>query len=628
MAITKTDFINYSRCPRYAALEEIKKEKLDADISYKEYKDQELEDNLKEMLGTIYEDETFEHDLTKKINKQMEALMPFYKQVEIETGKITQKYFKGTSIYAEATKNQECFEFNQNGIKFLCYVDIYNENAKGINIIEVKATTSNKYASLMSNHRKSDKYPIFYFNKDTNTYILKDEIEGYPIEEEMPIENYQKQKDKLFDKYSDVGKYVYDLAIQRYFIEGEYKCSHNDSTCIHYYLAVLNHNYVFDGKYVDGVACYDADKDGNELIVFIDLTKVTEDYQVIIRQDEKTLEKYLFNLDAAPCPLGIYCERKKMKECPYLSTVCGKDIPAKNSSLNYLNNGFGFKNENGETIKGLELINQGYLNMLDIPESWIKNKKHFIQRDAVAFNKVYIDKEKIKAGLKELKYPIYHLDFETMPCPLPRFRGEKPYMQSPFEFSLHIEEEPGKCDKQKDNYIFLAKTNTLDEREELVKMLVKYIDGDKGTLFAQNVAFEKGRIKELAQIFPKYKEKLMKIYDRGFDLMWLVNTKSDFYENLGFDKERSSLPNYYHKDLSGSYSIKKTLPVFSDLSYANLEVKNGTEAIVAYANYNKMTKEEYNLMYQALIDYCQQDTWAMVVILEALRKLCQEDVKV
>ena len=34
MAITKTNFINYVRCPRYVALAEIKKEKLDADISF------------------------------------------------------------------------------------------------------------------------------------------------------------------------------------------------------------------------------------------------------------------------------------------------------------------------------------------------------------------------------------------------------------------------------------------------------------------------------------------------------------------------------------------------------------------------------------------------------------------
>ena len=119
----------------------------------------------------------------------------------------------------------------------------------------------------------------------------------------------------------------------------------------------------------------------------------------------------------------------------------------------------------------------------------------------------------------------------------------------------------------------------------------------------------------------------MKMYARGFDLLWLVNTKTEFYKGLGFDEERAALPNYYNKDLSGSYSIKKTLPVFSDLSYKDLTVKNGTEAIVAYANYNKMTKEEYSLYYEALRTYCQQDTWAMVVILNELRKICKIDVK-
>ena len=321
--------------------------------------------------------------------------------------------------------------------------------------------------------------------------------------------------------------------------------------------------------------------------------------------------------------MGKYCERKHVKECKYFAPICGKDIPHKNSSLNYLNNGNGFKKLNGDKIKGLELINEGYINMLDVPEEWITNPKHHIQRDAIRFNKEYIDKEKIKAGLSCLEYPIYHLDFETMPCPVPRFRGEWPYIQSPFEFSLHIEREPGVCDKIKDNYIFLAKSFDNDEREDLVKALVKYIDSSKGTLFAQNVSFEKSRIKELAGIFPEYKDKLMAMYKRGFDLMWLVNSKEDIYKELGFDEERAKLPNYYHKDLSGSYSIKKTLPVFSDLSYSDLTVKNGTEAIVAYANYNKMTKEEYNLYYEALKIYCQQDTWAMVVILDKLRKICQ-----
>ena len=629
MAITKTNFINYSRCPRYAALEEIKSEKLDADITYKEYKHEEESEQLKEILGSIFEDDTYEVDLTNKVNKQMEAMMPYYKMVEIEAGRITKKYFGGKSVYAEDTFSQESFEFNKNGIKYICYVDIYNEVDNDINIIEVKATTSNKYVNLKANHKKGEKYSIFHFDKDKNCYYLKDEIDGYPLDTEMPLDAYLKQKEKLFDRYSSVGSYIFDLAIQRFILEGEYKESHNEDKLkdVHYYLAVLNHNYVFDGTYEGKKAIYNPDNEGNEIVVFFDLTKVTEEYQNIIKQTEASLEEYLFNLNASPCPMGKWCERKKVKECIYLGPVCGKMIPAKNSSLNYLNNGFGFKTLDGERLKGLELINAGYINMLDIPEEWITSKKHEIQRDSLRFNRPYIDTEKIRAGLNALEYPIYHLDFETMPCPMPRFRGEKPYIQSPFEFSLHIEHAPGVCDKEKDNYIFLAKTFDNDEREELVKALCKYIDPDKGTLFAQNVAFEKGRIKELASIFPEYREKLMKMYNRGFDLLWLVNTKTELYEELGFDKERASLPNYYNKDLSGSYSIKKTLPVFSDLSYKDLTVKNGTEAIVAYASYNKMTKEEYDLYYEALRIYCQQDTWAMVVILQALRELCQIGVK-
>ena len=40
MAITKTNFINYSRCPRYAALDNLRKERLMSDISYEAYKNE------------------------------------------------------------------------------------------------------------------------------------------------------------------------------------------------------------------------------------------------------------------------------------------------------------------------------------------------------------------------------------------------------------------------------------------------------------------------------------------------------------------------------------------------------------------------------------------------------------
>ena len=619
MAVSKTDFINYSRCPRYIVLDKIKKDKLDAEIDISEYKKQEKDSLIEELLGSMYDfEDDGEVDLIDVPNRQLEAMMDYYKQVELEAGRLTEKYFGGKTIYSKETYNQECIDFNHNGIKYLCYVDVYNENDDGINIIEVKATTTNQYKKL--GFKNNDKEFVSIFEKNGSFYRLKEDVCNLNELHDFDIEKYQNQVNKLFDRWG-VGKYIYDLSIQRFILEGEYKASNNLAALnnVHYYLAVLNADYIFDGTYEDGKPVYNPDHNNNEIINFFDFTNITKLMQPVIENDANKIERILFNPIDQECDLGKWCGYKKPGGCKYFNAICGAKIPHKNSSLNYISNGQGFMTPNGR-IKGLDLINQGYLGMLDVPSDWITRKTHMIQRECLEFNKVYINKEKLKKGLEQIEYPIYHLDFETFPCPVPRFKGEWPYIQSPFEFSLHIEKSPGVCDKEKDNYVFLAKTHD-DEREELVKMLIKYIDGSKGTLFAQNVPFEKGRIKELSNIFPEYKDKLMAIHDRGFDLLWLVNTNSKMYEDLGYDEEEAKVFNYYNKDLSGSFSIKKTLPVFSDLSYADMTVKNGTEAIVEYANYPLMSKEEYNIKYQALIDYCQQDTWAMVVILDELRKL-------
>ncbi len=613
MIITKTDFINYTRCPLYYHLIKNSNNKMQV-VTERDYFWQEKMEHIKELEANMLGDQ-------KISDEKLEAMLPFYKQVEVEAAKLVQKYFDGDVLFAEKTLDQKCFSFSKEHNKFMCYVDIFNKSEWGENIIEVKATTNKKYTALTGGFRGKKQYSLFSFNREKNCYYLND----YDPDK-MPLDVYNNLISKLMDRFSDVGGYVFDLAVQRYFLEGQYKerCESEKLEKIHYYLAVLNSDYTFLGTYQKEKTIYENDLNGNEVICFIDLTSITQKYMMIIDDLLKTLFSDMNNEIIPKVALGPYCGMGKSKECMFFKSHCGKMIPEKNSSLNYLNNGFGFKTSEGKRLKGLELINQGYLNMLDIPEDWIVQKKHQIQRNTIINNKPYKDLSKIKAGLNMLEYPIYHLDFETFPAPLPRFRNEHPYMQSVFEFSLHIEREPGKCDKDRDNYVFLANSFDSDEREELVKNLVKHIDGTKGTLLAQNVSFEKERIRELADIFPQYKDQLMAIYKRGFDLLWLINTNKKMYEDLGFTEERSSLPNFYHRDLSGSFSIKKTLPVFSNLSYKDLEVKNGNEAIVAYANYDNMSKEELIKQQESLRIYCKQDTWAMVVILDALRRLTEK----
>lgn len=610
MAITKTNFINYTRCRRYSALEKITNDKKTSKMTIEEYKNEELEDDAKEILSSIFEmDENGEEiDKTEVTDIQLEAMMEYYKEIELIAGIISEKKFGGKSTYSLDTYSQESFDFVKNGIRYLCYVDIYNETDNELNIIEIKATTDKKYRDM--EYVKNEK--SMFYEKDGILYLENN------ITDDKELKKYNTKLNRLKNRNTSEGKYIYDLSLQRYIIENDFLTHDIKPKKVNYYLGVLNSNYIYDGYTEEGKRVYKKDENGNEIITFIDLNDLTKDMQSIIDSDRKLLESYLKEEDSSPCNVGVYCAYKSRGECIY-KPLCFKDVPSKNASFNYVNFRQ-FKDESGVVYNKYDLINSGYLKLDDIPHSWITNETHKIERDCYDNNKEYIDKEKIKAGIESLSYPIYHLDFETFPCPLPRFKGEKPYTQSVFEFSLHIEREPGICDKDKDNIVYINRT-TGDEREELVKLLVNSITDYNGTMLAQNVGFEKSRIKELAEIFPQYKKELMKIYDMGFDLLYLVKNNKELYESLGFDEERCNVINYYHKDLSGSYSIKKTLPVFSDLKYTDLEIQNGTQALVEYSKYKYMNPSQLERTINALIVYCKQDTWAMVEILNKLREL-------
>ena len=125
----------------------------------------------------------------------------------------------------------------------------------------------------------------------------------------------------------------------------------------------------------------------------------------------------------------------------------------------------------------------------------------------------------------------------------------------------------------------------------------------------------------MAEIYPQHDAVLLDMIDRLFDLMHLLKGNKKLYKSLGFEEELAGLINYYHNDLNGSYSIKKVLPIFSDLSYDEMGIANGTDALVTYARFPIMGEKEFKKKYDDLIKYCKQDTWAMVEILNKLREI-------
>ena len=132
---------------------------------------------------------------------------------------------------------------------------------------------------------------------------------------------------KLKDRLSDVGRYVYDIAYQRYVLEN----SIDTKKEIKYYLGVLNSEYVHDGE---------VDEENNpiykdHLMTFIDVTSLTKKMMPIVEKDIEIVIKRLDDMQANPVPLGKHCQRKDSRECIFYP-ICYKEIPDKNSIFTYL----------------------------------------------------------------------------------------------------------------------------------------------------------------------------------------------------------------------------------------------------------------------------------------------------
>lgn len=217
------------------------------------------------------------------------------------------------------------------------------------------------------------------------------------------------------------------------------------------------------------------------------------------------------------------------------------------------------------------------------------------------------DKPRLREFLGRLSYPLYFLDFECFQQTIPLYKGVKPFMPIPFQFSLHVQEKRG---GEVRHFEFLAQEGT-DPRRPVAEKLCEYIPGNV-CLLAFNMSLERAVLRNLAEQFPDLSERLMGMHDSLNDLM------EPFESGM-----------YYAKEMEGSCSIKSILPALCGedeaLSYKSLSgVHDGGEAMYAYANLQNRPKEEIKRIREELLSYCRLDTLAMVHILDKLYSACQD----
>ena len=403
------------------------------------------------------------------------------------------------------------------------------------------------------------------FNYDGNfcsVDVLKNDKDGVEIYEV-----------KSSTEISDI--YIHDISYQTWVLK---KCGLKVKKS---FIVYVNNHYVKNGE-------LNINKFFNieDVTNLIDLNKVENNI--------KDLKEVLNSKDEPNIDLSISCH--KPYDCPFFK-YCIKKLP----SPNVFDLGWNVRFD-----KKIEMYKRGNITYKDIINKEVVNDKAIEQiKFELENNKAKINKNNIKKLLNTFKYPLYFLDFESYQSSIPTIDGTRPYQQICFQYSLHYYlEENGElfhkeylCDDYEGNPMY-----------GLCRQLCEDIPMNSCVL-VYNQTFEKARLREMAELFPEFREHLLNIRDNIIDLM------------IPFSNQ-----DYYVKDMVGSYSIKKVLPALfpndPSLDYHNLEqVHKGDEASNSYLLLPTLSYEEQKTLRKNMLKYCELDTYAMVKIFEKLKKI-------
>ena len=286
----------------------------------------------------------------------------------------------------------------------------------------------------------------------------------------------------------------------------------------------------------------------------------------------------------------------------------------------------------------------------------------------------FTEKEALQKELKNWRFPLHFIDFETSMVALPFMKGMRPYEQIAFQYSHHILHQDGRIEHASQ---FLSAEPGYFPNFDFVRSLKKDLSGDSGTVFRYH-NHEKTVLNQIKEqlLHSQEQDKLELI--SFIDL--IANGKTD-PDRAMVDLARVIRDYHYHPKTKGSNSLKAYLPAFLDSSsvlqerysrsigearitslnftkdwkwfskgsvqnadpYKQLEpvfsdypeeliqealkeldvVNNGGAAMIAYAKlqFQNLPNDQRDSIKKRLLQYCELDTLAMVMIYEGLRDI-------
>jgi hypothetical protein len=333
--------------------------------------------------------------------------------------------------------------------------------------------------------------------------------------------------------------------------------------------------------------------DGNEfdphtLLGVVDLTEACEERQKLITDHSRLLSEVLDSTIEPEVDLNTHC-----KGCDYFDH-CHASSPK--HDLIFL------PRISPKAVNDLRA--KGYRSITDIPEDEKLTDSRRRMRNVLVSGQPFIS-DGLKDALGSIPFPAAFIDYESSNPAFPMYRGTRPYQQVCFQWSCHIMETPNSEPVHSE---FLPEGNE-DPRIAFCRTLWETIRDCKAIVHYTH--FEKTQLKPMiADGIPFAQELLDAIVERSADLEKIVSE------------------HVYLEGFKGRTSIKVVLPTLvPSMSYKEMLIGDGTAAA---AGFRKMlapgTPEiEAAELRRALLDYCCQDTLAMVEIYRALNSLARSE---
>jgi hypothetical protein len=323
--------------------------------------------------------------------------------------------------------------------------------------------------------------------------------------------------------------------------------------------------------------------------LFFTLADVTERVLALRDRIEASADEMLrlVRLTKAPAvQIGRWCNQPH--GCP-LHDTCWRHLPEQNVTELY---------RGGD--KSFRLLARGVTRIADIPADVELTDRQAIQHRIAKTGRAHVDRGAIQAFLRQLKYPLSSLDFESWNSAIPTLDGTRPYAQVCFEYSLHILRSPG---ASPEHYVHLAESVD-DPRQAFMDSLHGVLPSE-GSVIGFNIVFELARLRECSEFLPGFRSWVDDIQRRSVDLLAVFRSFA-----------------FYHAGQRGSCSLKAILGPLTGQTYDDLDVRNGTTASAEFLRVmcGEVDEADRRRVRRALEEYCSRDTESLLWIISALQK--------